>query len=65
MSNIIYISGKISGLSKNEYTLNFEQSKLLLFANADCDFNDIINPINIKPLFGIKKWLFFMIADIL
>lgn len=26
---------------------------------------EVVNPFDIKPLFGVKKWIFFMIKDIL
>jgi hypothetical protein len=55
----IYISGKISGLSIQEAEYNFTRSECELVNYKT------INPLNIRPLFGIKKWLFYMISDIL
>ena len=61
----IYISGKISGLTESEYTSNFNNARRDVWSSVkECYYKDIINPIDIKPLFGIKKWLFFMISDI-
>lgn len=61
----IYISGKISGLTESEYTSNFHKSYSELFKLKIVDYSgNVVNPIDIKPLFGIKKWLFFMISDI-
>lgn len=61
----IYLSGKISGLPTNEYTLNFHNAtyQSLVYAGM-FNFPDIINPIEIKPLFGIKSYWFYMAADI-
>lgn len=58
----VYISGKISGLTENEFTKNFDFATYHI--EADYQPDEIVNPIDIKPLFGIKKWIFFMIADI-
>jgi len=64
----IYISGKISGLSEEEYTDNFEKVKLNLWETDFCfsirRYSHIISPLDIKPFLGIKSWLFYMIADI-
>ena len=60
----IYISGKISGLDKDEYEFQFKIARRRVFQETDCFLEDIIIPLDIKPLFGIKKWLFYMIADI-
>lgn len=62
----IYISGQISGLTERAYKLKFHQAAVFLYENW-CDFDDnriVINPLDIKPLFGIKKWFFFMVTDI-
>ena len=61
----VYISGKISGLTEKEYTENFHTAYSHLFEKqlVDCSLN-VINPLNIKPLFGIKKWFFYMCADL-
>lgn len=58
---IVYISGKISGLTKEEYTQNFFDSTDFVFNNYS---ENTINPLDIKPLFGIKKYWFYMAADI-
>lgn len=58
----IYISGKISGLTTEDYTSNFSSQELEMkyfFPEAI-----IINPLSIKPFLGIRRWTFFMIADI-
>jgi len=68
----IYISGKISGLEKSEYTKNFEIAAIQLYLNADYTFYKgkhlpyryIINPLDLKPFLGIKSWLCYMITDL-
>ena len=61
----IYISGKISGLTKEEYTQNFDKAYSKLFELKLVDYSgNVINPLNIKPLLGIKRWFFYMAADI-
>lgn len=65
----IYISGKISGLSEKEYNKNFYNAKSKIYLDGIDGFNmilacQIISPLSINPIFGIKKWLFFMISDI-
>ena len=57
-----YISGKISGLEKEEYEENFDDAKWLLSFLYKDDI--IVNPIEIKPLFGIKSYWCHMAADI-
>lgn len=57
-----YISGKISGLEKEEYEENFDDAKWLLSFLYKDDI--IVNPTEIKPLFGIKSYWFYMAADI-
>lgn len=64
---IIYLSGRISGLTKKEYTANFllaENKFKKGYVDYDFDFIDVINPLNIKPLFGIKNWWCYMAADL-
>ena len=61
---ICYLSGKISGLAEIEYLINFYDAtgvilKLKLFKHSQ-----IINPLEIKPLFGIKSYWCHMAADI-
>ena len=63
----IYISGKITGLPEHEYKTNFKIAANAAINKAEVMHNPhrmTINPCNIKPLFGIRKWLFFMINDI-
>ncbi len=60
----IYISGQITGLTEKEYVNNFNYETLKLVGRTMVLRNDVINPLDIIPLFGIKKWLFFMISDI-
>ena len=75
-----YISGKITGLHPYRRDRNFEKAveqarewaekeysrtyKIGTMIHAVTEKFEIINPLNIRPLFGIKKWLFHMIADI-
>jgi hypothetical protein len=60
----IYISGKISGLSESQYRLNFRRAIWQLEMMFEHQNYAIINPLNIHPLFGIKKWFFYMIKDL-
>ena len=59
----IYLSGKISGLKESDYISNFASAEMELYLRGINDF-DVINPLEIKPLFGIKKYWFFMAADL-
>jgi hypothetical protein len=60
----IYISGKISGLSIEEYTANFNNTEKYL-ENLYSRFNvKIVNPLNINPFLGIKTWHGYMINDV-
>lgn len=58
----IYISGKISGLHTEDARQNFmfAERELRTFHNPD----EVVNPFNIRPLLGIRSWLFYMISDI-
>lgn len=56
----IYISGKISGLESSEYIHNFLQAEKQIRGRGVV----VVNPIKINPLFGIKHWIFFMVADL-
>lgn len=58
----VYLSGQITGLEKHKYTSLFRTNEKVLtsFYNARI----VVNPLDITPLFGIKKWFFFMVADI-
>jgi hypothetical protein len=55
----IYISGQITGLKEAEYTRNFTKA-----AFDFSTFDNIINPLNLKPFLGIKCWLCYMITDL-
>lgn len=58
----IYISGKISGLHTENARQNFQfaERELRTFHNPD----EVVNPFNIRPLLGIRSWIFYMISDI-
>ena len=62
----IYISGKISGLTEEQYRANFMRAiwKVEKMHRFEHDKYSIVNPLNIRPIFGIKKWLFYMINDL-
>ena len=75
-----YISGKITGLHPYRCDRNFKKAveqarewaekeyyrtyKIGTMIHAFTERFEIINPLNIRPLFGIKKWPFHMIADL-
>lgn len=59
--NRIYISGKISGLDVAVCEEKFGKSWMEQFRLRQYF---PVNPLKIKPLFGIKKWLFYMLSDI-
>lgn len=61
----IYISGKISGLSKKEYEDNFYNATLVVFRANDVWLSDIINPLNIKRWFKSENWFYMMIGCII
>ena len=61
-NNGIYISGKISNLDENHARELFNDAERMLCVAYPNRI--VINPFNIRPLFGIKKYWFFMIADI-
>lgn len=58
----IYISGKISGLHQENARQNFmfAERELRKFHNPD----EVVNPFNIRPLMGIRRWICYMIADV-
>ena len=65
----IYISGQITGLTVEEFTKNFKNAKDNIYINGVDGFNmilscQIINPIDLIPFLGVKKWLCYMIADL-
>ena len=57
----VYLSGKISGLNKEDYLINFAYREFKVREEYKCV---VYNPCNIKPLFGIKKYWCFMAADL-
>jgi hypothetical protein len=61
----IYISGKISGIPLHKASAKFwlaaKQAETLYLAEPTVH---VINPINIKPLLGIKKYWCYMAADL-
>lgn len=75
-----YISGKITGLHPYRCKRNFDNAVDKAKEWAEIEYSrtykvgtmthgftekfEIINPLDIRPLFGIKKWLFFMIAGL-
>lgn len=62
----VYISGKISGLEKSEYENNFDDAFWKVYEERLVHGSwEHINPLTIKPLFGIKKWFSFMVMDLL
>ena len=65
----IYISGKISGLKKFEYESNFYRAERMCYWLKQFEgkryLMKIISPLKIKPLFGIKRWTFYMISDLI
>lgn len=58
----IYISGKISGIRMEWARQNFDFAckTVKRFYGA----TEVVNPLDIKPFLGIKRWLFHMISDI-
>ena len=87
MSNVVYISGQITGLKKTIYEHRFNSAEKHLkysiigyvkysfrcpdrgiveteYLNSNKKYTSIINPLTIRPLFGIKRWFFYMVADI-
>ena len=59
-----YLSGKISGLAETEYLINFYDAIGIILKLKLCKYSQIINPLEIKPLFGIKSYWCHMAADI-
>jgi hypothetical protein len=55
---ITYISGKITGLTNWEINFHLSALSVLMLGYIP------INPAKIKPLFGIKTYWCYMIADI-
>lgn len=61
---ICYLSGKISGLPKSVYETNFFNATVEILKMKLCSYLDIVNPTEIKPLFGIHSYWCHMAADI-
>jgi hypothetical protein len=60
----LYISGRISGLPLQyaQDRFNFGIKDAIIDTKATKE--QCVNPFNIKPFLGVKKWLFYMIADL-
>ncbi len=58
----IYISGSIT--KDPDYIAKFERAEKSI-KNMHHENDEIVNPIRTKPIFGIKKWLFYMIPDLI
>ncbi len=58
---LCYISGKISGLNYQTARMNFVFS-----AKEVRKYHNVptLDPFDIEPLFGVKRWLFYMVSDI-
>jgi len=56
-----YISGQIAGLEVAEFKYNFYECQDIINHKYGGEW---INPLDIAPIFGIKKWLFHMAADL-
>lgn len=54
----IYIAGQITGNSNYKLDFKGAEYKIRKYKGGQIK---IINPINVKPFLGIKKWLFYMI----
>lgn len=62
-TKIVYVSGQISNLDIHIALTNFDCACKYVLLDYGAD--RVVNPFNVKPFVGIKKWLFFMIADVL
>ena len=63
----IYISGKITGLHPELSERFFHIAAKAAITKAEVMHDPhrmTINPLHIKPLFGIRRWFFFMWNDI-
>lgn len=58
----IYISGKITGLPTHYYTQAFAQAETQVQKFYS---KNIVSPLRIRPLFGIKRWEFYMVSDLI
>lgn len=61
----VYISGKITDLTKRQREANFYYSKIKLINDHCIDYDKIINPLRIPPFLGIDNWYCHMISDLL
>lgn len=59
----IYLSGRISGLTPQQAEANFRLAERQLTL-APPYYKNVVNPLDIRPLFGIKNWYTYMAADI-
>lgn len=59
-----YISGKITDMPLHVSKANFLQAEILLMQLHDISPKDMVNPMTIPPLFGIKNWYCYMISDL-
>lgn len=58
----VYVSGKIAGLEVSEAINNFKVAcEVVQYVHNPIE---IVNPFDIPPFLGIKRWLFYMINDI-
>lgn len=64
MKKRVYLSGKISGLDESTYSTLFVRAQVEVNISHGFRVNEIINPVRIKPLFGIKRWFFYMVKDL-
>lgn len=60
MKKKTYISGKISGLPKDEYTKLFNEAVLFVMRRGE----SYVCPIYLKPFLGIRTWFCHMITDV-
>ena len=60
----IYISGKITGLPKKEYTRKFHEAGAELTTAFNVAIVQIINPLDIDPKTPNPTWIDFMAEDI-
>jgi hypothetical protein len=58
----VYISGKISGLSKYEYLNNFDVAECTL--RFEHDVVTVYNPTDLRPLFGLDWYWCYMVVDL-
>lgn len=62
----IYISGKISGLTKKEYRRNFEDAEYQIWEKFGIEaYKQAVNPLNIKRISKSNNWWYKMYGDII